>query len=240
MLKRILFLSLSFLFNTIYATNPIPKNGITGNFDLGLSFTKNTETTLQFNNLFLIKYQLGNSSFSLTNNISFISKSGEDEILNKGTQDFRYALNSKKIDINITLNHMYDISRSIKHRYGSGLGMSYNPHDTDTKKLGFGISALKEKEINLTNDPKIQNRLSGNIIFMIKPNKNFSISGTTNYQPNIEETGDFRWNSNISFRVNLNPHFLLSINNTFNYDSMPEEGVSKSDYQLINSVSYNF
>ena len=68
MLKKTVLILI--LFPTcIFATNPIPKDGISGNFDLGMSFTKNTESTFQFNNLFLIKYQLGKSSFSLGNNI---------------------------------------------------------------------------------------------------------------------------------------------------------------------------
>ena len=239
MLKKTVLILI--LFPTcIFATNPIPKDGISGNFDLGMSFTKNTESTFQFNNLFLIKYQLGKSSFSLGNNIAFINKSGEEEILNKGLQNFIYALNSKKLNLNLTLDHMYDISRSIKNRYGSGLGIAYNFTDEDNKKIGFGISALREKEIPLEGDYKIQNRMSGNFDFMIKINKNVTISTKNLYQPNIKQSGDFRWKTNVSFRVNLSPHFLLSINSTFNYDSFPEQGIPESDYQLINSISYTF
>lgn len=239
MLKKTVLILI--LFPTcIFATNPIPKDGISGNFDLGMSFTKNTESTFQFNNLFLIKYQLGKSSFSLGNNIAFINKSGEEEILNKGLQNFKYALNSKKLNLNLTLDHMYDISRSIKNRYGSGLGITYNFTDEDNKKIGFGISALREKEIPLEGDYKIQNRMCGNFDFMIKINKNVTISSKNLYQPNIKQAGDFRWKTNVSFRVNLSPHFLLSINSTFNYDSFPEQGIPESDYQLINSISYTF
>ena len=237
MLKKIVFL----LFPTVlFATNPLPKDGVTGNFDLGMNFTKNSESTFQFNNLFLIKYQKGKSSISLKNNMSLINKSGEEEILNKGLQDFKYALNSKKLDLNLTLNHMYDISRSIKNRYGSGLGVSYNHTDEDNKKLGIGVSAIRELEINLLEEQKLQNRISTNLDFMLKPNKNISIVASNLYQPNIEESGDFRWKTSISFRVALNSHFLLSINNTYNYDSRPEEGVTNSDFQMINSISYTF
>ena len=237
MLKKIIFL----LFPTVlFATNPLPKDGVTGNFDLGMNFTKNSESTFQFNNLFLIKFQKGKSSISLKNNISLINKSGEEEILNKGLQDFKYALNSKKLYLNLTLNHMYDISRSIKNRYGSGLGVSYNHTDEDNKKLGIGVSAIRELEINLLEEQKLQNRISANLDFMLKPNKNISIVASNLYQPNIEESGDFRWKTSISFRVALNSHFLLSINNTYNYDSKPEEGVTNSDFQMINSVSYTF
>ena len=135
---------------------------------------------------------------------------------------------------------MYDISRSIKNRYGSGLGIAYNFTDEDNKKIGFGISAIREKETPLEGDYKIQNRMSGNFDFMIKINKNVTISSKNLYQPNIIQAGDFRWKTNVSLRVNLSPHFLLSINSTFNYDSFPEQGISESDYQLINSISYTF
>ena len=233
-------LSLLFISTQIMASVPADKKGFGGNFDLGLNFTKNTESTFQFNNMFLLKYKIGKSNFSLGNNISFISKTGEDDLLNKGTQDFKYALDAKKLDANITLQHMYDISRSVKNRYTSGLGVSYNFTDEDNRKIGVGLAAIRENEIPLAGENILQNRLSSNFDLMIKINKNVTLSTTNHYQPNIEKVGDFRWKTNIKFRVNLSPYFLLSINSTFNYDSLPTEGIPETDYQLINSISYTF
>ena len=240
MLKKLVFLFLLFSSFLLKATQPTQKDGLSGNFDLGLNFTKNTESTFQFNNVFLVKYKKGKSIFSLGNNIAFISKTGEDELLNKGAQDFKYALNAKKLEANITIQHLYDVSRSVKNRYTSGLGVSYNFTDEDNRKVGIGLSALREKEIPLEGEDKLQNRLSSNFDLMIKLNKNITISTSNHYQPNIKQVGDFRWKTNIAFRVNLSPHFLLSINSTFNYDSVPAEGIPETDYQLINSISYTF
>ncbi|MAO70918.1 MAG: hypothetical protein CMD02_00225 [Flavobacteriales bacterium] len=225
---------------SLYCTDPAPKNKLSGNFDLGMNYTKNIESTFQLNNLFLLKYQKKKSSFSIKNNIALINKSGEDEILNKGTQDFKYSLNSKKLSLNFTLNHTYDISRSIKNRYSSGIGFSYNIKDENNKKLDVGLSAIREKEINLFDESKLQNRISSNLDFTIKNNKKFSIVSSNLYQPNIEETSDFRFKTSISFRIILNNYFLISLNNTYNYDSRPEESVNNSDFQMINSVSYTF
>ena len=233
-------LSLLFISTQIMASVPADKEGFSGNFDLGLNFTKNTESTFQINNMFLLKYKIGKSNFSLGNNISFISKTGEDDLLNKGTQNFKYALDAKKLDANITLQHMYDISRSVKNRYTSGLGVSYNFTDEDNRKIGVGLAAIRENEIPLEGENILQNRLSSNFDLMIKLNKNVTVSTTNHYQPNIEKAGDFRWKTNITFRVNLSPYFLLSINSTFNYDSVPAEGIPETDYQLINSISYTF
>ena len=66
------------------------------------------------------------------------------------------------------------------------------------------------------------------------------IVGANHYQPSIEEIGDFRLKSMLTLRVVINHYFLLSINNTFNYDSFPAEGIPETDYQLINSISYTF
>ena len=232
-------LSLLFINTQIMAFVAADNEGFSGNFDLGLNFTKNTESTFQFNNMFLVKYKKGKSNFSLGNNISFISKTGEDDLLNKGSQDFKYALDAK-LDVNITVQHMYDISRSVKNRYTSGLGVSYNFTDEDNRKIGVGLSAIRENEIPLEGENTFQNRLSTNFDLMIKLNKNVTISTTNHYQPNIEKTGDFRLKSNITFRVNLSSYFLFSINSNFNYDSMPAEGIPETDYQLINSISYTF
>jgi len=151
-------LSLLFISTQIMASVTADKKKFSGNFDLGLNFTKNTESTFQFNNMFLVKYKIGKSNFSLGNNISFISKTGEDDLLNKGTQDFKYVLDAKKLDANITLQHMYDISRSVKNRYTSGLGVSYNFKDEDNRKIGVGLSAIRENEIPLEGENILQNR----------------------------------------------------------------------------------
>lgn len=224
----------------VFATNPAETDGIKGNFDLGLNYSQNVDKTLQFNNVFLLRYKRANSNFSLGNNISFISKTGEDELLNKGTQDFKYSYTSKKLGADFSLQHLYDISRSIKNRYASGIGLSYHFADNEDKKVGLGLSALREKEIPIEGEYKLQNRLSSRLDFMVTLNEYITITATNQYQPNIEEAGDFRWTTNISLRINLNSHFLLSVNNTFNYDSEPSEGIPESDYQFINSISYTF
>ena len=233
-------LSLLFVSTQIMASVPADKEEFSGNFDLGLNFTKNTESTFQFSNMFLVKYKTGKSNFSLGNNISFISKTGQNDLLNKGTQDFKYALDAKKLDVNITLQHMYDISRSVKNRYTSGLGVSYNFTDEYNRKISVGLAAISISEIPLEGENILQSRMSSNFDLMIKFNKNVTVSTTNHYQPNIEKAGDFRWQTNIVFRVNLSPYFLLSINSSFNYDSVPAEGIPETDYQLINSISYTF
>ena len=237
MLRILVFI---FMSSIVFASTPTKIEGWNGNFDLGLNFTKNIESTLQFNNIFLLNYNKNASHFSIKNNIAFISKTGENELLNKGTQDFKYAFSKKKIDANFTFQHFYDISRLVKNRFTSGLGLSYRLYDIESKKLALGLSALREKEIHIEGDYKLQTRLSGNLDFMLKLNKNISISTTNNYQPNIETAGDFRWKTNLDFRIHLSPKFLLSLTATYNYDSVPAENLPETDYQLINSVSYTF
>jgi len=236
-----LFLLLCILTSSLlFSQDEKVENPWSGNFDLGVNFTKNTESTFQFNNVFIVNYKKGKSNFSLGNNMAFISKTGEENLLNKGTQDFKYALNSNKFDANLTFQHLYDISRSIENRYSSGIGLSYNLTNEDDKKLGMGLSALREKEIPLEGEYKLQNRLSAHVDFMVRLNEHISLTTSNQYQPNIEQVGDFRWNTNISLRINLNAQFLLIVNSTFNYDSFPEAEIPETDYQLINSISYTF
>ena len=138
------------------------------------------------------------------------------------------------------MQHLYDISRSIKTRWTNGFGLSYSFFQEDAKRITIGLSALKEKEKSIKEEEKIQNRISTNIDFSFNLNKNIQLIGINNYQPNIKKPGDFRLKCMLALRINLSPHFLLSINNTFNYDSFPEEGIPESDYQFINSISYTF
>ena len=97
MIKKFVFFLLVFSTTIAFSTNPTETDGIKGNFDLGLNYTQNIKKTIQFNNVFLLRYKKEKSNLSLGNNISFISKTGEEELLNKGTQDLRYSYKSKKL-----------------------------------------------------------------------------------------------------------------------------------------------
>ena len=56
-----------FISSIVYASTPTKIEGWSGNFDLGLNFTKNIESTLQFNNIFLLNYNKNASHFIINN-----------------------------------------------------------------------------------------------------------------------------------------------------------------------------
>ena len=229
------------LFSTfIFASSPVKKEGLSGHFDLGLNYTQNIDKTLQFNNVFLANYKHKKSVISLNNNISFISKTGQEEVLNKGVQDLKYSLNTNRLGADLTLQHLYDISRSIQRRWTTGVGLSYAVVKSDIETVRFGISTLREREAPLVGEQEMNTRMSGSIDFTIKLLDNVELISKNHYQPNIEDAGDFRWKTNFSVRLTLSNHFLFSFNNTFNYDSFPKDDIPEMDYQLINSISYTF
>ena len=231
---------LLFISTFTYALSPEKTDGFSGSFDLGLNYTQNIDNILQFNNVFLANYKHKKSALSLNNNISFISQTGKEEMLNKGLQDLKYSFNTNELGADLTLQHLYDISRSIKRRWTTGIGISYAVVKSDIEKARFGISTLREIETSLEETQEINTRMSGSIDFTIKLLDNVELISKNYYQPNIENIGDFRWKTNFSLRIALNSHFLFSLNNTFNYDSFPKLDIPEMDYQLINSLSYTF
>ena len=231
---------LLFISTFTYALSSEKTDGFSGNFDLGLNYTQNIDNILQFNNVFLANYKHKKSAVSLNNNISFISQTGKEEMLNKGLQDLKYSFNTNELGADLTLQHLYDISRSIKRRWTTGIGISYAVVKSDIEKARFGISTLREIETSLEETQEINTRMSGSIDFTIKLLDNVELISKNYYQPNIENIGDFRWKTNFSLRIALNSHFLFSLNNTFNYDSFPKLDIPEMDYQLINSLSYTF
>lgn len=233
-------LSLLLISTQIMASTPTDKEGLSGNFDLGLNYTQNINKTLQFNNVFLANYKHKKSVISLNNNISFISKTGQEEVLNKGIQDLKYSLNTNRLGADLTLQHLYDISRSIQRRWTTGIGLSYAVVKSDIETVRFGISTLRERETPMEGEQKMNTRMSASIDFTIKLLENVELISKNHYQPNIKDAGDFRWKTNFSVRLTLNSHFLFSFNNTLNYDSFPEADIPEMDYQLINSISYTF
>ena len=237
MLKVIVLL---FMSTFTYALSTEKTDGFSGNFDLGLNYTQNIENILQFNNMFFANYKHKKSLVSLNNNISFISQKRGEEMLNKGVQDLKYSFNTNQLGVDLTLQYLYDISRSIKKRWTTGIGVSYAIVKSDIEKARFGISTLREIETSLDGNQEINTRMSGSIDFTIKLLDNVELISKNHYQPNIENIGDFRWKTNFSLRIALSSHFLFSLNNTFNYDSFPKLDIPEMDYQLINSLSYTF
>ncbi len=217
------------------------KKVFSGNFDLGINFASNTEKTLQFNNIFLIQYKVNNVYFiTARNDMNLISKTGQNDLINKGVQELKYSLVDEGWDLGINIEHLYDISRNIKNRYSTALGFSYNISKIKNEKLAFGLSFKKEKELTIDEKITFQNRLNSNLDIIKRISKNIEINQSNGYSPNFKKFGDFRWKSKLDLKIRLNTKFLLIINSVFNYDSFPERGIPEIDYQLINSISYNF
>jgi len=231
---------LLFISTFTYALSTDTTDGFSGNLDLGLNYTQNIDNILQFNNVFLANYKHKKSALSINNNISFISQTGKEEMLNKGVQDLKYSFSTNKLGADFTLQHLYDISRSIKRRWTTGIGISYAIVKSDIEKARFGISTLREIETPMEGEQEMNTRMNGGIDFTIKILDNVELVTKNNYQPNIENIGDFRCKANVILRIRINSNFLFSLNNTFNYDSFPKLYIPEMDYQLINSLSYTF
>ena len=231
---------LLFISTFIFASSPEKIDKFSGNFDLGLNYTQNIDHILQFNNVFLANYKHKKLALSLNNNISFISQTGENEMLNKGVQDLKYSFNTNELGADFTLQHLYDISRYIQRRWTTGIGISYGVIKLDVEKARFGVSFLRERETPIEGEEEMNTRMCGSIDFTIQLLENVEMTSKNYYQPNIKNIGDFRWKTNVSIRITINSHFLFSLNNTFNHDSFPKPNIPEMDYQLINSISYTF
>ena len=116
----------------------------------------------------MANYKHKKSAISLNNNISFISKTGQEEVLNKGVQDLKYSLNTNILSADLTLQHLYDISRSIKRRLTAGIGISYAVLISDVEKVRLGISYLRERGTQMEGEKEMNSRMSGGVDFTIK------------------------------------------------------------------------
>jgi len=239
-MKKVFSIIFSFTYLISFSQEIENTNPFSGKFDLGLSYTKNTEEIFQFNNISQLKYETKKQVLLLNNNISFINKSSEENLLNKGNQDLQYSFKINNVNSNISIHHLYDISRSIKRRWSAGIGFSTNLLKKDENNVTVGLTGLKEFETTTTNEEKLTNRLESACNFSFQINKNVKLEGFTKFQPNIDQFSDYRINNYLSIRINLSSQFLLNINNIFNFDSMPEDGIPNTDYQIINSISYTF
>ncbi len=207
-----------------------------GDFDLGLSYYKNIETTFLLTNEGSLRYKAGKYEIRFTNKLALLSKLGEEEMINHGEQKIKWNLKKKNLDLFISSAHLYDIKQSIKKRFTNEFGINF----ILKKNFESGVGFLNEDETSLENFQKNINRISGKLNYTTNIGKRIIINSKNDYRPNIEKFGDFAFDTELDFEIKINIYWSIKIENELKYTSYPATGIPEINYVGINKISYEF
>jgi len=207
-----------------------------GNFDLGLNYYQNIETTLVLINEGLLRYKAGEYEIQFTNKLNLLSKLGEEGSVNNGEQKIKWSLKTKNLDIFLSSAHLYNIKQSIKKRFTNEVGINF----ILKKNFETGVAFLNEDETSLENIQKNINRLSGKLNYTTNIGKRIIINSKNDYRPNIEKFGDFAFDAELDLEIKINNFWSIILKNTLQYTSYPATGIPEIDYKGINKISYMF
>ncbi len=216
-------------------------NGWVGNTDFVFNLQQNTQQVMAFSNTLRVQYQKNKSRFIFINDISFI-KAGKTNFVNSGYQHLRYNYKvSKFLTIEAFTQTQYNPVLKLDFRYLIGAGPRIKLLKKENAKIYFASLYMYEYD-DIVNDAVniYEHRLSTYLTCTFTVFKNVELISTTFYQPNLENSNDYRIANDSGLEISINKH--LNFKSTFNllYDTYQPIGVPNLVYQLKNGLSIKF
>ena len=216
-------------------------NGWVGNSDFNFNVFNNTQQVLQFSNTVRVQYQKNRSRFILLNDLNFI-KAGNTDFANAGYQHFRYNYKvSKWITMEAFTQTQYNPILKLDFRYLIGAGPRLKLLKKEHAKIYVAALYMYEYD-DIVADPinLYEHRISSYLTCTFSILKNVEFTSTTFYQPNIENTSDYRIANDSGLEIHINKH--LNFKSSFNmlYDSYQPLGIPDLVYFFRNGLTVKF
>ena len=216
-------------------------NGWIGNADFNFNVYNNTQQVLQFSNALRVQYQKNRSRFILLNDLNFI-KAGNTDFANAGYQHFRYNYKvSKWITMEAFTQTQYNPVLKLDFRYLLGAGPRLKLLKKENARIYIAALYMYEYD-DIVGDPVnlYEHRISSYLTCSFSILKNVEFTSTTFYQPNIENTADYRIANDSGLEIHINKH--LNFKSSFNmlYDTYQPIGIPDLVYSFKNGLSIKF
>ncbi len=215
-------------------------SGWSGAVDATFSFLRNKDFLYNLNAKSRVQYKTRKHYVFLLSD--FFYSGGEKVYANYGMGHLRYAYRIKnsgwkwesysQVQYNQLLNQ--------KLRALAGSGIRWKMTGGEKVKSFIGTSVFYEyEEIQPNNEFHRDFRWSSYLSWFMSF-KHFSFTGTTYYQPLLNEIRDYRFSGQYAFNMHIlkNLRFKTELN-TF-YDSRPPEGVPPSTTTFLVGLGYDF
>lgn len=216
-------------------------NGWVGNADFNFAIIQNVQQVLSFSNTLRIQYQKNRSRFILLNDLNFI-KAGKTNFVNAGYQHFRYNYKVHRLlTMEAFTQTQYNPVLKLDFRYLLGAGPRLRLLKKEHARIYaaalymYEYDDIKNESVSLH-----EHRISAYITVTFNLFKNCELVSTTFYQPNLNNTLDYRIANDSSLEIHINKH--LNFKSTFNllFDTYQPIDIPNLVYNFRNGLSVKF
>lgn len=216
-------------------------NGWIGNVDFNFNIFNNTQQVLQFSNAIRVQYQKNRSRFIFLNDVNFI-KAGNTDFANAGYQHFRYNYKvSNRLTMEVFTQTQYNPVLKLDFRYLLGAGPRLKILKKPNARIYVAALYMYEYDDIVGEEAHLyEHRISSYLTCSFYLFKSVDFTSTTFYQPNIENTSDYRIANDSGLEIHISKH--LNFKSSFNmlYDTYQPKGIPNLVYSFRNGLSIKF
>ncbi len=215
--------------------------GWRGKAGLDLYLTKNTKTLTKLSGLLHVQHKSTKDIILILAKYSLLSSDGQD-LIDQSILHLRYNYYFKPNLIGewFVQGQKNSISKIyFRGLFGAGLRLKLSDK-IKTGQFYLGTAPMFEYEETTTSITEKLWRWSNYISFVFSPNKQFSLTSTTYYQPVFSAFADFRISSQNSLIFSMTTDLSFKTTFHYNYDSTPVAGIPNVQYNLSSGILYQF
>jgi len=215
-----------------------------GSADLGFNLNENGKTILTLTANATVEYLNGKNRWLALTNYQVI-RANQEDFVNRGFQHIRYNRNwTDKVTWEAFGQVQYDERLTLRFRGLLGTGPRFELLEGEKASLYFGtLYMFQYEELNESSIIHRDHRLSNYLSYRLDLSNNFSITGTSYYQPLLTNPKIVRLSSqttllfNITKKLSFKSAFNISIDNRLSEEI---EGVPIAIYSFMNGLKWVF
>lgn len=215
--------------------------GWSGLLDIRFNLIENGATIISTRSTARIDFLKDRHHFFSISQYNF-GKVEDEAFVEDGFQHFRYNYHWKpKLTWEVFTQLQYNEKINLRLRWLLGTGPRFTILNNEKNKIFLGTLYLYEyNEEFFENEQRIfsrEHRLSAYFSFVLQPNTFLTFSGTTYFQPSID---NFRIASQHSLNFKIFKNLSFSSGVGLSYDSSPPGEVVNLIYQFTNGIRWTF
>ena len=219
----------------------VDTNGWFALVELGVNLVKNTNEVVTILGKTQLEYRKNRHYFLNVLNYNLVKAQGND-FVNNGYAHLRYNYElNKRLTYEAFTQAQNNEKINLQFRGLLGRGLRYHLIKYKTQGVFWGMAYMFEYNeetdpLMIFRDHRLSNYLSGNFAFT----DNVILSGTTYYQPVLDDFADWRLSSKLSLLLKISSKLRFTSNFSITYDSRVPENTPHTIYSLKNGLRWNF
>jgi len=205
--------------------------------DLSAGLISNGSQILLIKGNVQMEFQKDNKSFLSLSQFNFV-KAGEQNFVNEGAQHLRYVVDASTLYSQEFFTQIqYNERTLIKVRALVGTGGRFRLLNKEKQKLFFGLAYMFEyNEENEARNVFRDHRISTYLSFALTPAPHVRLTGTTYFQPIINNPSVFRVTSKTTLVLDITKRLAFTSAFAISFDERKRENVPKTIYNWTNGV----